>query len=134
MEKVWINGSFDVLHRGHLELINFAGKFGILRIGIDSDERIREKKGKTRPFNNVVDRKFFLENIKNVDSVVIFGSDEELVGKIKDWDSKILIIGSDYKNKKIVGENLFKKIIFFEKLENYSTTKILSYGTSNPNW
>ena len=40
--KVWVNGSFDVLHRGHIELIQFASKFGTLRVGIDTDERIKE--------------------------------------------------------------------------------------------
>ena len=130
-QKVWINGSFDIIHRGHLELINFATKFGKVRIGIDSDERIREKKGLNRPFNNCVDRKFFLENLKSVNSVVTFNSDEELEKRIKEWGADIMVIGSDYENKKIIGDYSFKTIFFFQKIEKYSTSKILSYDKNN---
>ena len=55
--KVWVNGTFDVLHVGHVKLLEFASQFGILRVGIDTDKRVKELKGDDRPFNNQEDRK-----------------------------------------------------------------------------
>ena len=43
--KIWVNGSFDVLHIGHIRLLEFAAKYGKVRVGIDTDERIRSFKG-----------------------------------------------------------------------------------------
>jgi D-beta-D-heptose 7-phosphate kinase/D-beta-D-heptose 1-phosphate adenosyltransferase len=65
MKKVWTNGTFDVLHVGHLKLLEFSASFGELRVGIDSDKRVKELKGPDRPFNTTEDRKhFFLNNAK----------------------------------------------------------------------
>ena len=62
--KVFVNGTFDLLHRGHLELLNYAKSMGdYLMVGIDTDDRVREKKGPTRPIHNQEERKFFLENL-----------------------------------------------------------------------
>ena len=80
MEKrIVVNGTFDILHRGHLELLNFAKKQGDwLLVCIDSDRRVKELKGETRPVNSEADRKFMLQNLKAVDYVLIFDSSEEL--------------------------------------------------------
>ena len=57
MIKVWINGCFDLLHRGHLELFHYAKSVGNwLRVGLDSDEMVREAKGIGRPLNTLEDR------------------------------------------------------------------------------
>ena len=61
--NVWVNGTFDILHRGHIELIKFASQFGKLRVGIDSDDRVKKLKGDKRPFNTFENRAFFMENI-----------------------------------------------------------------------
>ena len=44
MKKVWVNGTFDILHIGHIRLLNFAKSFGIVRVGLDTDDRVSEKK------------------------------------------------------------------------------------------
>ncbi len=123
--KVWVNGSFDVLHRGHIELIQFASKFGTLRIGIDTDERIKEFKGPNRPFNSFEDREYFMSKIKGVNSVVGFGTREELEIQIKEWNPDILVVGSEYETKEVIGGQFAKQVIFFPKVGEFSTTKIL---------
>lgn len=125
--KVWVNGTFDVLHIGHVKLLEFASQFGLVRVGLDTDERIKSKKGEQRPFNNLQDRIDFIKSIKYVDSVVSFGSNEELEEKIKEWDSDIMVIGNDYKYHEIIGAHLIDRVVFFDKIEGKSTTKILSY-------
>ena len=125
--KVWVNGTFDILHNGHLKLINFAASHGKLIIGIDSDKRVKEKKGDGRPYHNQFERMYNLMSLKNVYDVIVFDSDEELINIIKRNKPDYLIIGSDYKNKKILGSEHVNEIVFFERTE-HSTTKIINYG------
>jgi len=131
--KIWVNGTFDVIHRGHIELFKYASGFGEVRVGIDLDSRVKKLKGENRPFNCFEDRKLLLESIKYIDSVVGFSTDEELKEEIKKWGSKTMIIGSDYKDKKIIGSHLFDKIIYFDRIEQYSSTKILSHDKNISN-
>jgi D-beta-D-heptose 7-phosphate kinase/D-beta-D-heptose 1-phosphate adenosyltransferase len=125
-KTIWINGCFDILHRGHLELFKFAKQQGdYLVVGIDTDERVKFNKGENRPINNQNDRKFFLECIKFVDKVVLFGSDESLEEAVYFYKPDIMIVGSDYKNKNVIGSQHAKKLIFFDRVGGFSTTKIL---------
>ena len=126
MKKVWINGCFDVLHRGHIELFRFAKKNGdYLVVGIDSDSRVKQLKGSQRPVNNQDDRKFFLESIKYIDAVTIFETENQLIEEIANLKPDVMIVGSDYRNKRVVGSEGAKKLIFFDRVGDYSTTKIL---------
>lgn len=130
--KVWVNGTFDVLHIGHLKMLEYSASFGELRIGIDSNKRVQELKGNDRPFNTTEDRKYFLECLKFVKDVVVFDSRQELIDLIKKYQPDYMIIGDDYRDQIVYGSEYAKKLIFFEKLPNYSTTKILNYeSTSN---
>jgi rfaE bifunctional protein nucleotidyltransferase chain/domain len=125
-KNIWINGCFDILHRGHMEMFKFAKDFeGTVVVGIDSDSRVRELKGETRPINNQDDRKFFLECIKYVDKVVIFKNEVQLEDFILSHDPDIMIVGSDYKNKPVIGSQYAKKLVFFDRIGGYSTTNIL---------
>jgi D-beta-D-heptose 7-phosphate kinase/D-beta-D-heptose 1-phosphate adenosyltransferase len=90
VKRVWVNGSFDVLHIGHINLLEYANSLGNVRVGLDTDERIKEKKGENRPYNILKDRIKFLSSIKFVDSIVTFSSDDELIDRIKEYiDSEI---------------------------------------------
>ena len=125
MKKIWINGTFDVLHIGHIRLMLHGASLGTLRVGIDTDERVRSKKGVGRPFNTLADRMEFVSAINGVDSVVSFGSNDELVERIKEWEPDIMVIGNDYKYHEIIGVEYVPKIEFFEKIPGHSTTNIL---------
>jgi len=125
MYKVWVNGTFDVLHIGHIKLLEFASQFGEVRVGIDTDERVKQLKGELRPINTIKDRIDFMNSIKYVNSSVDFSTEEELCDRINEWNTDIIIIGSDYKDKKVIGSHLVKEVIFFDKIDGYSSTKII---------
>lgn len=124
--KVFVNGSFDVLHTGHLELLNYAKSLGdYLLVALDSDERIREKKGRDRPFNNQENRVTLMKNLKPVDEVAVFSSDEELTLLIKNYSPDKMIVGSDWKGKPIIGSQHSREVIYYERSNEESTTKTI---------
>ena len=124
--NIFVNGTFDILHRGHLELLNYAKSLGdFLLVGIDSDDRVKEKKGPTRPIYNQGERKFFLENLKAVDSVDIFSNNIELESMIKSFKPNIMVIGSDWKDKSVIGSHYAAKLIFFDRIGDYATTRTI---------
>jgi D-beta-D-heptose 7-phosphate kinase/D-beta-D-heptose 1-phosphate adenosyltransferase len=129
--KVWVNGSFDVLHIGHIRLLAHAGSFGTVRVGLDSDERIQKKKGTNRPVNNLQDRMDFISSIRFVDDVVSFGSDDELISRIREYGPDIMVIGDDYDYHSIIGVEYIPRVEFFQKIKNKSTTTILNYENNS---
>ena len=124
--KIWVNGCFDVLHRGHFELFNFAKSLGNkLIVGLDSDEKISNDKGQDRPYNKLDDRVYALESLKAIDKVMVFDSKNHLEDLVEITKPDILVVGSDWKGKEIVGGEYAKKIVYFDRIGNYSTTNIL---------
>ena len=122
---ILVNGTFDIVHRGHIDLLNCARGFGQhLIVCIDSDRRVRELKGNSRPINNQEDRKHLLQNLKAVSAVYIFDSDKELEKLCKQY-SPIMVKGSDYKDKPIVGSQYCKEIKFLDLVNGYSTTNTI---------
>jgi len=124
MTKVVVNGSFDILHLGHLRLLEYARSFpqSYVLVLTDSDRRIRELKGPERPIHNEYERCSFLFAIKSVDRVETFDSDQELERLLKEFGPDIMVKGSDYRGKKIIGAEYCKEIKFYDRLEKYSTT------------
>jgi len=123
-KKVFINGCFDILHPGHVKLFEYAKSLGdYLMVAVDSDERVKELKGDQRPFNKLRDRMYVLSSIKYIDRVERFSSEEHLITLIKGYKPDIMVVGSDYKNKKVVGSEFVKDLRFFERIDGYSTTK-----------
>ena len=125
--KIWVNGCFDILHRGHYELFNYAKSLGTeLIVGIDSDEKISNDKGPDRPYNNLEDRVYALESLKAIDKVMVFDNKDHLEWLIQITKPDILVVGSDWKGKEIVGGEYAKEIVYFNRIGDYSTTNILA--------
>ena len=124
--KVWTNGCFDILHRGLIELFRYARSIGDeLIVGINTDEKVRKDKGKDRPINNLQDRIFMLQSIKYIDKVIPFDSTSELERTLKWLHPSIMVIGSDWRGKVVIGKKHADKLIFFDRVGDYSTTSIL---------
>ena len=100
---VFTNGCFDLLHKGHIDLIKQSFSFGdILIVGLNSDESVKRLKGEERPMQNEIERKNSLLNTGYVNEVYIFDDDTplELINLIK---PDILVKGGDYTPNEIVG-------------------------------
>ena len=126
MKTVWTNGCFDILHRGHVEMFKFAKSLGDeLIVGLDTDEKVKESKGSDRPFNNLEDRELVVSSIRYVDKTISFNSQKHLEDLIKTINPDILVVGSDWEGKYVVGAEYAKDVIFFPRIDGYSTTKVL---------
>ena len=124
MKVIFTNGCFDIVHRGHLELLSYCKSIGDkLIVGINSDESVKRLKGSNRPINTQEDRKFLLESLVYVDQVCIFNEDTpyNLINQIK---PDIIVKGSDYSPDNVVGNDICK-VLIFEKIDDYSTTKTI---------
>ena len=126
MKTIFVNGTFDLLHPGHLSLLAWAKSLGdYLVVGIDSDDRVREKKGSTRPIYNQTDRGIMLVSLSAVDEVRYFDSDESLENLVKEVKPDIIVVGSDWKGKTIIGSYYAAELKFFDRIEEYATTKTI---------
>jgi D-beta-D-heptose 7-phosphate kinase/D-beta-D-heptose 1-phosphate adenosyltransferase len=124
--RVIVNGTFDILHRGHIEMLNFARSQGTyLLVAIDSDRSVKELKGAGRPINNQEDRKFALDNLKCVDAVWIFDTQAELEHICKLYRPDLMVKGSDYQGKSITGSKYCGDIKYYPLVQNYSTSKTI---------
>ena len=124
MTKVIVNGTFDILHVGHLKMLQQARniKDSYVLVLIDSDDRVKELKGINRPINSQTERKTMLEALRYVDEVKIFSSSDELVSMIKEYAPDVMVKGSDYIGKPIIGELHCKEIQYCNYVDGYSTT------------
>lgn len=126
--KVFTNGCFDILHRGHVELLKYCKSLGRVTVGINSDDSVRRLKGNGRPINNEDDRVFLLESLRYVDEVVVFDEDTPYEA-IKKNKPDLLVKGGDYDedvtnpsdDKYIVGADLCE-VKVFNLIGRYSTS------------
>jgi rfaE bifunctional protein nucleotidyltransferase chain/domain len=124
MSIVFTNGCFDIIHRGHLELLKFCkGHGNTVIVGLNSDKSIKKLKGLTRPVNSESDRIFLLESLRFVDKVFVFNEDTPY-NLIKQIKPDIIVKGGDYKVEDVVGNDLCK-VRIFKYVEGYSTTKAI---------
>lgn len=123
---VWSNGCFDILHAGHIALLEHAKSQGDrLVVGLDTDERVKKSKGNSRPINTLENRLRVLSSIKFVDEVVSFGTDEELIQRIKESGAELIVIGNDYLGKRVIGSEILP-VHFFCKVEGLSSTGVIN--------
>ena len=122
--KVFTNGCFDVLHRGHIELLSYCANIGEVLVGLNSDKSVKRLKGNDRPINNEKDRKIILESITYVDKVIIFEEDTpyELIKILK---PDLIVKGGDYLPSDVVGYDLCE-VRIFDTLKGYSSTSVIN--------
>ena len=123
-KTVFTNGCFDIIHRGHLELLEYCRDIGsYVIVGLNSDDSVKRLKGSERPYFNEQDRKFLLESLSCVDEVHIFDEDTpyNIISKLK---PDIIVKGGDYVPSEVVGNDI-SDVIIFNFINGYSTTKIL---------
>lgn len=123
MKKIFTNGCFDILHRGHFELLKFCKSLGHVVVGLNSNTSVKKLKGSSRPFFDESDRLFALESCRYVDEVYLFEKETpyELIKKVK---PSIIVKGGDYKIDDVVGNDI-TEVILFNYIDGYSTTKTL---------
>ena len=132
-DNIWINGCFDVLHMGHIKLFQRARQMeGRVIVGIDTDERITSAKGEGRPVNKLKNRIEFLHSIKYIDEVWEFANDKELIELIKHFSPRYMLIGDDYINKKIIGSEWIKEIIYVPRYQELSSSDIINGTHKTP--
>lgn len=130
MKVGFTNGCFDILHVGHIRLLQFAREHcDRLVVGVNSDPSIKRLKGPTRPINSEVDRAELLGALSFVDAVVIFDEDTPLE-LIKTVSPGLLVKGADYTIDKIVGADVVLasggEVLTFEIVPGKSTTATIN--------
>jgi len=127
---VFTNGCFDILHVGHIDLLNKAKALGDrLIVGLNSDESIRQIKGNNRPIIPEAQRYIMLRNLRMVDSVILFDEPDPLI-LIKKVNPDILVKGGDWGPDEIIGSDFVKSnggsVVRIPLVEGISTTNIVN--------
>jgi D-beta-D-heptose 7-phosphate kinase/D-beta-D-heptose 1-phosphate adenosyltransferase len=121
---VFTNGCFDIIHVGHVGLLEFAANYGQLIVGLNSDQSVKKLKGDSRPINNEIDRMKVLKSMSAVSEVILFNEDTpyELIKKIK---PHLIVKGGDYTADQVIGSDLCK-VMIYPYHKNYSTSSIIN--------
>ncbi|MCQ2410007.1 MAG: D-glycero-beta-D-manno-heptose 1-phosphate adenylyltransferase [Elusimicrobiaceae bacterium] len=122
---VFTNGCFDILHAGHVSVLEFARSKGDeLVVGLNSDASVRRLKGPSRPVNTQQDRALVLAALESVSAVCVFEEDTPY-RLIKLVRPDVLVKGGDYKPSEIVGREFAGRVVRFALLKGRSTTNII---------
>lgn len=127
---VFTNGVFDVLHAGHIRLLQRAAKFGdLLVVAINSDASVRRLKGPQRPVHSQDDRASVLSELESVAVVVIFEEDTP-VSMLEALRPDVLVKGGDYAKDKVVGgafvESYGGRVELIDFLEGRSSSEAIA--------
>lgn len=129
-KTVMVNGCFDVIHAGHIELLKYAKSSGdILIVALNSDNSIKNIKGDSRPINSISDRISIVDAINFVDHIVIFEEDDprNVISKLR---PDMIVKGSEYKNKALIEDDVVRQhnigISYMDCTNDMSSSKIIS--------
>jgi len=124
LKTIFTNGCFDILHRGHIELLRFCKSCGdCVIVGLNSDESVRRLKGNNRPINSQEDRKILLESLVFVDQVILFDEDTPY-NLISNLMPDTIVKGGDYNVEDVVGRDLCE-VKIFGLVSGHSTTRTI---------
>lgn len=141
LRVVFTNGVFDLLHRGHVDVLARARALGDrLVVGVNDDESVRRLKGPARPLAPLDDRAFVLAALECVDLVTAFPEDTpaELIRAVR---PDVLVKGADYRVDQVVGADFVQsyggRVETLPLVEGRSTSALISlivarYGPSGP--
>lgn len=134
MARVVTNGCFDVLHTGHFNLLMFCrgvadshGMKGKVTVLLDEDEKVMADKGLQRPIYDVHERAKSILDLRMpdgshvVDEIEFFATNMHLEMMIKRIRPDVLIKGSDWRDKKVIGSE-FTRVVFYDRIGEYSTS------------
>ncbi len=124
------NGCFDLLHPGHLSLLQQArSNCDRLIVGLNSDASVKRLKGEARPVQSEAARAAVLGSLETVSGVVIFGEDTPIT-VIEALKPDILVKGADYTIDKVVGANIVQgyggKVVLVNLADGFSTTSTIA--------
>ena len=123
---VWCNGTFDILHPGHIELFKVAKSLGEkVIVATDTDQKIKTDKGEHRPINDLYYRVSMLEAIKYIDVVHTFGSRKELEDLIALYQPDILLLGDDWRDGDVVGREFAREVRHLPRVGGYASSKTI---------
>jgi len=126
MSIVWTNGTFDILHPGHIQLFKVARSLGDkVIVATDSDEKIKKDKGFDRPVNDLCHRVAMLEAVKYIDVVHTFGDRKELEDLIMLYEPDILLLGDDWRYGDVVGREHAKEVRFLPRVGGYASSNTI---------
>ena len=124
MSIVWTNGTFDILHPGHIQLFKVARSLGDkVIVATDTDAKIKKDKGDHKPINDLSYRVAMLEAVKYIDVVLTFGDRAELEGLIQLYNPDILLLGDDWQGGDVVGIEHAKGVRFLPRVGGYASSK-----------
>ena len=123
---VWTNGCFDILHYGHVAYLQEARDCGdVLIVGVNSDDSVRALKGQSRPINTLEDRIGVLCALSAVDFVISF-EEQTPLALIKAIKPDVLVKGSDYEGKEIVGAEFAGEVRLAKLLSGRSSSAVIA--------
>lgn len=122
-KRVFTNGCFDLLHPGHISLLQYCASLGEVIVGLNSDLSVSRLKGEERPIWNVAMRKFALESCRFVDSVLVFDEDtpENLIRELK---PDVIVKGGEYEGGYVIGQEV-APVLFYTPVWDVSTTVLV---------
>ena len=120
---VFTNGCFDILHVGHVKLLEYCSTLGEVVVGLNSDASVKRLKGANRPVNDQDSRKTVLESLRFVSQVLIFDEDTpyNLISALK---PDLIVKGGDYNPSEVVGSDI-AEVLIFPTRDGFSTSGII---------